>query len=198
MNSHFYDSSVCNSILSRQFLNLHGCIFRYPALTHGEDSIFMFEVVAHNPRCVEFDFPVYFYRNRPGSAMTSTSEAALEKKLRSHLLAARIMKQHYDNKVGNPCDTANLLMSFIWYVMSECASFPNAKRKPIISEMKFLGLYPFQRPSACYLVKSYQTTRIDIIGKTFDWIYIHTHTRLGFKLMCIWQKAYSLYKKCNA
>lgn len=194
VNSHFYDSSVCNSVLSREFLKKHGCRFRYPGLTHGEDSIFMFEAVAHKPKADEWDIPIYFYRNRPGSAMTAQSAAALEKKLNAHFLAAKIMKKHYDNGIGEPRDTSNLLMSFIWYTMNECAALPRQKRAKMLREIKTAGLWPFIRSKTCTHRRSYQTTRTDLPGKLFDWIYIHTHTIPGFYLMLLWNRAYSLYR----
>lgn len=184
VNSHFYDSMAVTCVLRRSFLHKHDCRFRYPELTHGEDSIFMFEVVAHLPLCTEIDVPIYFYRKRPNSAMTATSDAAKEKQMNSHFLAAKIMKQHYDNGIGEARNTANLLMTFIWYTMNGCALLPATKRKSMLQQIKAAGIYPFTRPEACSLVRSYQTTRTDIVGKIFDKIYIKTHRPCGFWAMC--------------
>lgn len=194
-NSHFYDSSVCNSILLREFLERCDCQFHYPELTHGEDSIFMFEVVAHKPSCTEMDAPFYYYRKRPGSAITSQTPDAAEKKLKSYFLAAKIMKKHYNCGDGDSRDTANLLMSFIWYTMNSLASASASKRKSFLKEMKRLHLFPFTRPAECTLSRSYQTTRRDFVGKMFDWIYIHSHTAWGFLLLRLWNRAYGCYQK---
>lgn len=195
VNAHFYDSSVWNSILLRRFLQQHDCRFRYPELTHGEDSIFMYEVVANDPKGTELDIPVYFYRHRTESATTSGSEAAQKRKLKSYFLAAQIMKKHYDNGTGNPRDTANLLMSYIWYVMDGCAKLRGKERKDMVSQMKVLGLYPFRRPDACTHMRSYQTARTDIVGKIFDKVYINMHRPWGFAAMVLLQKLIRAKKK---
>lgn len=195
VNSHFYDSSVWNSILLREFLKKHDCRFHYPELTHGEDSIFMFEVVAYKPSCTEMDIPFYYYRKRPGSAMTSQTAATADKKLKSYFLAAKIMKKHYDCGDGEPRDTANMLMSFIWCTMNSLASVSGSKRRTFLKEMKRMHLFPFSRPVECTLSRSYQTTRRDFVGKLFDWIYIHSHTVWGFLLLRLWNRAYGCYQK---
>lgn len=194
-NSRFYDSSSVTCVMRRGFLLQNNCRFRYPGLTHGEDSIFMFEVVANTPLCTELDLPVYFYRNRPGSATTSVSEEAQKHKLKSYFLAAQIMKKHYDNGFGNPRDTANLLMSYIWYVMAGCAKLSGGERKEMVQNMKNLGLYPFRRPEACTHMRSYQTTRTDIVGKIFDKVYINMNRPWGFWAMVLLQKLIGAKKK---
>ena len=197
VNSHFYDSSSVTCVLRRSFLQRHNCRFNYPELTHGEDSIFMFEVVANQPLCTELDFPVYFYRHRPGSATTSASETSQKRKLKSFVVAAQIMKKHYDNGVGDPRDTANLLMSYIWYVMDGCTRLPGRERKEMLRKMKDLGLYPFHRPEACSHMRSYQTTRTDLIGKAFDKAYIHMHRPWGFGAMILLRKLIDAKKKLH-
>ena len=195
VNSHFYDSSCSSCILRRCFLQQYGCRFRYSELTHGEDSIFMFETVANNPQCTELDVPIYFYRHRPGSATTAESDESQKRKLRSYFLAAQIMNTHYKNGVGNPRDSANLLMSYIWYVMNGCAKLPSRERKEMVKKMKALELFPFHRPKACSHMRSYQTTRADIIGKIFDKVYINMHRPWGFVTMVILQKLITAKKK---
>lgn len=189
VNAHIYDSSSVTSLMRRSFLNTHNCRFQYPGLTHGEDSIFMFELIANHPKSTELDIPIYFYRNRSDSATTAVSEAAQKRKLKSYLLAAQIMKKHYDAGTGNPRDCANLLMSYIWYVMDGCAKISGKERTDTIRRMRELGLYPFRRPDACTHMRSYQTTRTDLVGKVFDYIYIHLHRPWGFAAMRLLQAA---------
>lgn len=195
VNSHFYDSSVWNSVLSRGFLLEHNCRFRHPELSHGEDTVFMFEAVAYNPSCYELDIPVYFYRNRPGSATTSSVVSVNERKVSSYIYAAKLMREYTTQNFGKPQARANLLMSYIWMSMSMCAELPLKRRHQFLREMKDYKLFPSQRPKECNLVKSYQTNRTDLIGKIFESIYMHTHTRFGFALMCVWKRAYAVYAK---
>lgn len=155
----------------------------------------MFEVVACKPRCTELDIPIYFYRNRPGSATTAASAESQKRKLDSYFLAAQIMKKHYDDGIGDPRDTANLLMSYIWYVMDSCTKLSGDERKVMIRKMKALGLYPFRRPEACTHIRSYQTTRTDFVGKVFDKVYINMHRPWGFAAMVLLQKVIGAKKK---
>lgn len=114
VNSHFYDSNVCSSILRRDFLSQHNCRFHYPQITHGEDRLYMYELVAHGPIQAELAIPIYLYRNRPGSAQISNSLESHKKKMLSYLCATLVIQRHWNNNDGNRRDTANLLMSFVW------------------------------------------------------------------------------------
>lgn len=195
VNSHFYDSVVWGSVLLREFMLKNNCGVFYPDIAYGEDSIFMFEVVANNPKCFELDIPLYFYRNHTASATTSKSKESYMGRLESHFNGVRIIKQHYDNKVGEAENTANFLMIFIWCVMNDCAMLTGANRRNMIYKAKAEGIYPFTRPDACTLISSYQTTRTDIIGKLFDKIYMNTHRPWGFWTMCCVQKLIALKQK---
>ncbi len=191
-NSQFHDTAVWNQILSRDFLITHNCRFN-TGISHGEDTLYMFEVNIHNPRYSELDMPFYLYRNRPGSAITAQNPTINEKKIKSFFVAAKIMKNYYEKNIGDAEKTANLLMMFIWSTMSECAKLSVKNQKLLLKEAKENGIFPYKRPKECTLVKSYQTTRTDIIGKIFDWIYIHTHTKTGFFLMRIWNKIHYIH-----
>ena len=195
-NSNATDSNVCSSLLSRSFICEHKCRFNTD-LAYCEDSVFMFEINSHNPTLFVVDKPLYLYRNRENSAMTSFDVIANKKKIKSHFIAAKIMKEHYDNKVGNSVASANLMMSFIWYTLNSSAKMIKSERKQIIKAMKKNGLFPCKKPAECTLTKSYQTTRTDILGKFFDWIYVHSHTYYGYFLMLLYEKLYSIYSQVN-
>lgn len=194
INSHATDSNVFSSLLSRSFICEHKCRFNTD-LAYCEDSVFMFEINSHNPTLFVVDKPLYLYRNRENSAMTSFDVVANKKKIKSHFISAKIMKDFYDNNVGNPVAAANFMMSFTWLTLNLSAKMPKPERKQIIKAMKKNGLFPCKRPSECTLIKSYQTTRTDILGKIFDWIYIHSHTHLGYFLMLLYEKFYRLYSQ---
>ncbi len=193
-NSNATDSNVCSSLLSRSFICEHNCRFN-TELAYCEDSVFMFEINSHIPTLFVVDKPLYLYRNRENSAMTSFDIVANKKKIKSHFIAAKIMKEHYDNKVGNSVASANLLMSFTWYTLNSSAKMMKSERKQIIKAMKKNGLFPCKRPAECTLIKSYQTTRKDILGKIFDWVYIHSHTHFGYFLILLYERFYSLYRQ---
>ena len=191
VNAHFYDSSVCNSILRREFLREHNCRFCYPQISHGEDTIFMYEALIHRPRQESLEIPAYLYRTRPGSACTSGSNASQIRKLNSYTNAALVMQRHWDAGRKNT-GTANLLMSYIWYTMHMATQIPGAESRAAVAALKQAGLYPFRRPVQCSLVKSYQTTRTDAVGKLFDKVYINMHRPWGFASMKLLQTAIGL------
>ena len=182
VNAHFYDSIVCGSVLRREFLREHNCRFHYPQIAHGEDGIFMYEVLLHDPAQQELEIPAYLYRTRPGSAQTGASLQNQEKKLNSYLHAALVMQGHWQSGRRDR-NTADRLMIFIWYTLYTAIQVSGRKGRAAVSELKKAGLYPFRRPEACTLVRSYQTTRTDAVGKLFDKVYINMHRPWGFTAM---------------
>ncbi len=191
-NSYAVDAYVCSSLLSRSFIFEHKCRFN-TNLAYCEDCVFMFEINSHNPTLFVVDKPLYLYRNRENSAMTSFEVAANHKKIKSHFIVSKIMKEYYDNKFGDSVASANQMMASTWYTLNSSAKMPKSERKQIIKAMKKNGLFPRKRPPECTLTKSYQTTRKDILGKIFDWVYMNSHTHFGYFLMLLYEKFYSIY-----
>ena len=191
VTSRSYDSSVCNNILRREFLLEHGCRFCYPRISHGEDTIFMYETLIHCPWQESLEIPAYLYRTRPGSACTSDSRPSQVRKMNSYMNAALVMQRHWDAGQRDT-RTANLLMSYIWYTMHMATQVPGAESRAAVAALKKAGLYPFRRPTECTMAKSYQTTRTDAVGKLFDKVYINMHRPWGFASMKILQTAIGL------
>ena len=187
--SHFYDSIVCGSILRRAFLLEHDCRFHYHQITHCEDCIFMYEAGAHDPVCVHLEIPAYLYRTRPGSAQTADSRQAEAKRLKSYVNAALVMQRHWQQGHGSENKTADMLMTMIWRAMHSAAKIGGPEGTAAVAELKRAKLYPFRRPAACTLTRSYQTTRTDAVGKLFDRIYINLHRPWGFAAMKLLQGA---------
>ncbi|MGN0998719.1 MAG: glycosyltransferase family 2 protein [Faecousia sp.] len=188
VNSHYNDSVVCGSLFRKKFILTNQCRFNYTDITHGEDTLFMYEFMSRSPKCEKMDVPFYFYRNRPDSAMTSNSMRDCERKLYSYLSAAIIMKGHYEKGSSIPCDAANLLMTFLWLSLHNITKLPFLKGMEGLQKLKKEELYPYSRPKECTLIKSYQTTRTDFIGKLFDRIYINMHRPWGFWTMFLLQR----------
>ena len=193
-NSYATDAYVCSSLLSRSFICEHKCRFNTD-LAYCEDAVFVFEINSHTPTLFVVDKPLYLYRNRENSAMTSFDVVSNKKKIKSNFIVAKIMKECYDNKVGNSVASANQMMASTWYTLNFSAKMPKSERKQIIKAMKKNGLFPCKRPPECNLIKSYQTTRTDILGKIFDWVYMHSHTHFGYFLMLLYEKFYSIYSQ---
>lgn len=173
---------VWRSLIRRSFLAAHGVNFRHPALTHGEDGQFMFELSLEHPRVLTIRDTVYFYRIRPGSAETADSAQAREKKLRSHIAVAGIMLDYYRQ---NPEDTgtANRLMSVLWNCLYGVTRLPLRDARHVTAALHRRGLFPFRRPRSCTLTRSFIFPGDSLGVRAFDWVYVRMHTRPGFFLM---------------
>ena len=188
-NAHFHDTTVWDSILLREFLMAHNCKFHYPDMTHSEDTLYMHELLEHGPNIAVCDSTMYFYRNRPGSAMTATGREKYQKFLLSHMCYCEMVFRSYHRGARDTIKTANLCMDALWQTLWFSTKLPFRERRKILRKLKSEGIWPIKRLPECTLRKSYQTTRTDFVGKLFDQLYITQHTRLGFSLMCLWRMA---------
>lgn len=194
INCPWYDSVVWRGLLKREFLEENRLTFRHPELTHGEDGLYMYEVAACDPTVWETEEVLYFYRVHSGSAETAQSLASQEKKLRSYIRIAAILRDHYASGRRDHA-TANKLMTFLHFSLYAIAALPAKPARKYLSQMKKQKLYPFTRPAECTLDRSYMTERQDLIGKAFDKLYLNQHRPWGYRLMRIAQQARTLLKK---
>lgn len=196
VNSNYHDSIVCGSIFKRAFLLDHNCWFHYTDITHGEDTVFMYEFISHNPQTMIYNEPLYFYRIRPGSLQSSQDESIKTKQTMSYLRIVEVMLHHYEEATSsNKQAAANVLMTYLWYTLHGAAKANRKHRISIMQALKRLGLYPYHRPAECTLTKSYQTSRMDIVGRVFDTVYLHMHRPWGFAAMVLLQYAIKTKKK---
>lgn len=187
-------SVVWRSLIRLQFLRAQDMTFRHPELTHGEDGQFMYELALLSPRTADFAEPVYFYRLRSGSAETSASPENRRRKLRSHIAVAKIMGECFASRPTHTA-TADRMMAVLWCALYDAAGFPAKEARQVLSELRSSGLFPFRRPAACSLRRSYMTSRTDWAGRAFDWLYMHQHTRWGFALMWSLRQAMTLVRR---
>lgn len=191
-NTYLYNIVVWNNIFRLDFLKRNGIYFRYPDVKYSEDGIFMLEISISKPLEKILDTVGYYYRRRPSSLTTSRSAHSHEIRITSYRAASKILLKYYIEKSGDPKFLADLLMSNIWLLMYSVAFLPLRTSLPIIKQLKADGLYPFIRPDACTLKKSYQTSRTDVVGKLFDKIYINMHRPWGFWSMFLFERLISI------
>lgn len=194
INCPWYDAVVWRGLLKRSFLQQHDLYFRHPDLTHGEDGLFMYEVASFCPSAVEIEEALYFYRVHSGSAETAQSLASQQKKLRSYIRIAAIVRAYYASGRRDSA-TANKLMTFLHFSLYIIAAFPRKEAKAALAQLKEEGLYPFVRPAECTLDRSYMIGRTDLIGRAFDAVYLNMHRPWGYALMRLAQQARNLLKK---
>lgn len=179
VNCPWHDAVVWRSLLRRSFLKNHDLRFHYPDLTHGEDGLFMYEVTICDPKSAEIEDALYFYREHSGSAETNLSVENQKKKLRCYIRIVKILQSHYASGRTDP-GTANKLMNFLWFSLFMAAGLPARDARPALNELKQAGLFPCRRLPECTMDRSYMTSRTDLIGKAYDTVYLHLHTRWGY------------------
>lgn len=193
-NTIWKDSSACRSIFKKTFLTEHGLSFRYPELTYGEDALFMYEVKFAEPETTELMIPIYGYRNRENSASHSTSTETMQRQLRSTMREAKIMKDYYESGRTESL-TADRFMSYLFGALYHIAAMPRSRAKEYMTELRANGLFPYCRPKACTIRRSYQMKRGDIVEKVHDAIYINISTRIGYSAMRCWNALFRIKNK---
>lgn len=190
-----YDSVVWRNMFKRAFLQEHKLRFAYPEMIVAEDCMFIHDALIYQPQTCVYAEPVYCYRVRQGSAMTTNSAKFQKKKLESYVIAARVLQWHYTENLGDKRNTANLLMQFIWNALYLTITIPKADSAESFREMKHSGLFPCRRLPECDITRSYQTNRKDFLGRMFDIFYINMHRPWGFSLMWLLRRVISLKHK---
>ncbi len=168
--------------------------FRYPDITHGEDGLFMYEYVIHNPSSVIVDEAIYFYRIHSGSAETAVSLVNQKKKFHSYTRIAQIVSGYYQDGQKNAF-TANKIMQFLWFALHSAAVMPVKESFSAMAQLKALGLFPFRRLPECDLTESYMAGHSGLIGWVYDKLCMHLHTRLGYALMFLLQQLRRLKRR---
>ncbi len=155
------------------FLREQVLYFRHPDITHGEDQLFMFEVIRTHPRTVTIPDIVYFYRVHSGSAENGRSLPNRRKRLKSHIRVVEELNRYY--RQDGTTESADLLMSILWHVLYQIASMPKADADPALEKLKQMGLYPIQRLPEADVRKSYLVDDSGAVGKVLEFFCSHIH-----------------------
>lgn len=175
------NSVVWRNIFHRAFLLERNLMFHYPELTFGEDALYIYEIRRHLPACSEWKEQVYIHRNRPGSLSTETSAEIQDRRLRSTIREAEIMKAYCEQDDVPETETANRFMSFWLGCLYAIAQMPRKTAKIYLWELKKVGLYPCRKPKACTTDHCPDITRTDIVGKVLHYLYVNLGRR-----WCYW------------
>lgn len=193
-NTYLYNIAVWNNLFRLDFLKRNNLHF-HPELRYAEDSIFMFEFCLTTNIEKKTNQVCYYYRRRPQSLTSGTSVKALENKITGSSKVALYYNEYYKQGIGEPRYLADQLMGNLWQALFSISQLPGSMRFSGLMELRKEGLFPFRRPNACTLKKSYQTTRTDLVGKIFDKVYINMHRPWGFAAMVLLQKLIAVKKK---
>lgn len=162
----WFDSVVWKSVFRRAFLSAHDLRFHYPELIYGEDALFMYEVKYAQPVTVFTGQPLYYCRERVGSASRDDTAAAERRRLRSTIREAEIMKAYFDAGRTDPV-TVDRLMSYLYGALFHIAAMPSGAARGELARLRGAKLFPFRRPKACTIRKSYYVNRGGTVLKNF-------------------------------
>lgn len=174
------------------FLRENKLYFRYPEVRYSEDALFVFEFSLANSRDIAINKVGYYYRRSKQSLTTDSSLQAYEERVRSYYQAVKILAAYYESGVGKPQYIADLLMTNLWFLLYALEHLSFKKSHSMLKQLKINRLFPFMRPEACTVKKSYQTTRTDFVGKLFDYLYINMHRPWGFWAMFLLQRVINI------
>ena len=158
VNTVWFDSVVWRSIFRRDFLTVHKLYFRYPELIYGEDALFMYEVKWENPKTALVEQPLYYCRERSGSASRENTGKAARRRLCSTIREAEILKGYYD---GGRRDvlTTDRMMSYLYGALHHIAGMPRQEARPYLARLHQAKLFPYHRPKNCTIQKSFSVNR---------------------------------------
>lgn len=188
------NSVVWRSLLRREFLLAGGLSFRYPELTHGEDGLYMYEVTSAHPKTEELSLLGYFYRVHSGSAETAVTPENHAKRLRSYFRITEILHSYYHSGRKDP-ETANKLMTFLWFTLFEAANLPRSQAVDPLKRLNALGLYPAPRLPECTLDHAYLTRQDGLTGRVLDKLCMNLQTRWGYTAIRLAIKVKRLLKR---
>lgn len=185
-NSKQYNVTVWSNFYKLEVLHQNDISF-HPEIKYGEDIVYTMEWNFVEEKELHEQPVFYYYRRRADSLLTAKSEEAKERKLNGTMVGLRISREYYQEKPDKRDLIADKMMSQLWLAIYMIAQLPTQPRKEMLKELKEQHLFPYTRPKECTLIKSYQTTRTDLVGQLFDKIYINLHTRIDFQCMRLWK-----------
>lgn len=179
-------------LFKRSFLKENDLFYRYDELVCSEDTIFVYEAKRLHPDRAYAPEIIYYYR-RNQSSISMKDFGSDRKRIRAHEKAASLAHRYYHE--DRNADTANIWMSNLWSALHELSTYPGTEIGDELRRLKQQRQWPVRRPPECTLRRSYMTVRTDLVGKTFDQIYMHSHTRIGFVILVIWSRMLKIKKQ---
>lgn len=189
------DSVAWRNLLRRDFLSTHGLTFRYPELTHGEDGLFMYEISAAQPKALEIPDIIYFYRIHSDSAETADAAESHRKKLASYQRITHILYGYYRSGRREPI-TADRLMTFLWFTLYETAQLPRREGKPVLEDLRALGLYPGKPLPECTMTHTYLFSRSRFLGRVLNSLSFHLQSPWAYGMIRVLLRGKRWVRKC--
>ena len=162
-------------------------VYFYTELSYSEDKVFVSEVLARNPVMARLKRTCYYYRYHAGSAIAIGDLVAIERKLFMWIFAIRRYQEAYIScRRENKPAIADNLMSEVYSCFYTIAGLPSDLYREVKSKLQEENILSIKRPKECTLERSYLVDHSRIVGKLFDFVYVHLDSKIGFFIMrCI-------------
>ena len=197
-NARYGDGVAWSCLLRRELFKTYNLRFSNVVACYGEDALFNYELNMHKYSKAYLWRLVYYYRRRNGSITTSFSKEAALKRIINGLEGASIMRQYYlDQKQGMPnrndiSVAATLCMMFLRHAMYALARMPRKEADIYLKKFKERNLFPFSILRESTTTSSRMTSRTDLVGKTYDYLCLHSTTWVGYNFLRIWYRVSAL------
>ncbi len=161
------------------------------SIAYAEDAIFMLQLNIFLKECstVE-DAILYFYRQRPGSAMTYN----LNKKIQSRINGALVCEEIIQGKRIGDIEGANKFKyTSVVKIMDMATRLTKSERNAIIRDLKNKKLLPLKYVSK--YTPAFRKTQKSFSKKVIKTLCDFSYTRLGCLLLCTFADMKSLLKR---
>lgn len=161
----------------------------------SEDRIFLAQLAECVKTVAQIDDVIYCYRQQPSSITHTHNEEVRLKKLRSHIIAAEIVLNIYNQQEIKKQSTAEEVMKLIWLSLADIASHNNYASMEYLRMMKEKKLFPIKRLPESQKITSLYYSRKGFVGRIVNYLTIHSHTIFGFMMLRIWYFITNIIKR---
>ena len=183
VRSYANNSFVTRELYKKEFLDKNRLMFPTD-LQYAEDQVFISETLVYAPQIQRIDKAYYFYRYNQGSTITLADDTATNKRLHSlHKAIFSFSKLYAKSPECHKAAIADNLMASLYMLVYTMCGLPSKRYKEMKKNLQQEGILPYRRPKECTLKKSYMVSSENIVGKVFDFIYLHLNTNWGCIVM---------------
>ena len=177
-------------ILKREHI-IKNAIYLDTKIAYAEDAIFMLQLAPFLKESTTIkDAVVYFYRQRPGSAMSYN----LNKKIKSRINGALACDEIINGeRVGDIEGAYSFKYISIVKIMEMAVKLSRTERNEIVKELRNKKLFPLKYSSK--YTTNFRKTKTNFTQKVIKVLCDYSYTRTGYFLLCCFVDIKSLLKR---
>ena len=161
---------------------INNAIYWDSRVAYAEDAIFMLQLKRFLKSSIKInDFIAYFYRQRPGSAMSYNLNKKIQSRINGALVCDEIIQ---GKKVGDIEGAHRFKYISVVKIMEMAIKLPKTERDKIIKELKTKKIFPLKYNSK-YTPKL-RKSKTTFIKKTRNILLDYSYTRLGLFILKIY------------